>query len=324
MPNLPVNSAPRPSATVHLFFMDGVGMGGTDPAINPFVTAAMPYLASLFGTDWYLPNGRRHASHASLVPTDATLGLPDKPQSATGQATILTGRNIPQQLGHHYGPKPNEAVRQQLRQGTLFSDVTAVGGTAALITPYPQPYFDAIASGKRLYSAVPFAAVDAGLPLLDAQALRHGRAVSPDFTSQGWQQLNEPDIPVLTLSQAGQQITHIARQHPFSFFEHWPSDYLGHRGSLAEAVHHLEQIDAVLAALIGSWDDGRDLLIITSDHGNIEEKDHRHHTRNPVPTIIVGPGHAQFARQLDDLTGIAPIVRQFLNLPKRGSHDSII
>lgn len=321
MPNSPNNIA----RSVHLFFMDGVGMGGPDPAINPFVTAQMPYLSQLFGPDWYLPNGRLHTERASLVPTDANLGLPYKPQSATGQATILTGHNVPQQLGQHYGPKPNDAIRHILAQGSLFSQVTAVGGPAALITPYPQAYFDAIHSGKRSYSAVPFAAVSAGLPLLGADDLRHGRAVSPDFTGLGWrQQLHYADIPLLTLAQAGQQISQIARQYQFSFFEHWPSDYRGHRGTLAEAADHLQQIDAVLAGLIDSWQDQRDLLIITSDHGNIEEKDHRHHTRNPVPTILIGPNHAQFAQQLSDLTDIAPIIRQFLNLPERGSHDSII
>ena len=32
------------------------------------------------------------------------------PQSATGQATLLTGRNVPAEIGYHYGPKPNPAV----------------------------------------------------------------------------------------------------------------------------------------------------------------------------------------------------------------------
>jgi predicted AlkP superfamily pyrophosphatase or phosphodiesterase len=202
-----------------------------------------------------------------------------------------------------------------IAQGTLFSEVTAVNGRAALITPYPQGYFDSVDSGKRLYSAVPLAAVNAGLSLMTAEDLQHGRAVSPDFTAQGWHDhLGYANIPVLTPPAAGQQIAHIARQYQFSFFEHWPSDRAGHRGPLADAVRHLELIDQVLGGLLDGWQDDSGLLIITSDHGNIEEKDHRQHTRNPVPTILVGAGHAELASQIVDLTDIAKIVRSYLKM----------
>lgn len=301
---------------VHLFFMDGVGLGGPDPAVNPFISAHLPHLNGLLGEDWFLQvAGPSTVERASFVHTDATLGIAGRPQSATGQATILTGRNVPQLIGRHYGPKPNEAVSAIVREGTLFHEVTAAGGSAALITPYPQRYFDAIESGRRLLSAVPLAATSAGLSLMTADDLRAGRAVSPGFTGEGWRdQLGYSDIPVLTLPEAGRRIAAIARSHTFTFFEHWPSDRRGHRGSLEEAVAHLEMIDAVLGGLFAAWDDQNGLLIITSDHGNIEAKDRRNHTENPVPTIIMGPDHAELAALVHDLTDIARVVRRFLNL----------
>jgi hypothetical protein len=302
---------------VHIFFMDGVGMGAADTAVNPFVTAHMPYLTGLFGDGWYVPNGRLSTSCASLIPTDANLGMPGKPQSATGQAAILTGRNVPQLIGEHYGPKPNQAVRDVMAQGTLFAEVTAVNGRAALLSPYPQGYFESIESGKRLYSSVPLAATEAGLALMTADDLRHGRAISPDFTGQGWRDyLGYTDIPLYTPYAAGQQLARLTREYHFSFFEHWPSDRAGHRGSLAEAAQHLELLDAALNGLIETWNQENEtgLLIITSDHGNIEEKGHRQHTRNPVPTILVGPGHADLAAEINDLTDIAKIVRRYLRL----------
>lgn len=303
-------------AFVHLFFMDGVGLGGADPALNPFVTARLPNLAALLGPDWFLAGRSRISTpRASLAPTDAILGMPGRPQSATGQATILTGRNVPALVGEHYGPKPNEAVAAVIREGTLFSEVVAAGHTATLVTPYPEGYFQAVASGRRLLSAVPLAARSAGLPLMDADDLRAGRAVSPDFTGQGWRDfLGYGDMPVLTLSEAGERIAATAAQFAFSFFEHWPTDQIGHRGSLEEAVAHLEAIDTVLGALLAAWDDTRGLLIITSDHGNLEEKAHRQHTRNPVPTILVGRDHAAHAATIQHLTDIAPVVRRALGL----------
>jgi hypothetical protein len=298
--------------------MDGVGMGNDDPDVNPFVTANLPNLTALLGNNWYLQgNGRLTTSRASLIPTDANLDMPLKPQSATGQATILTGRNVPQLVGEHYGPKPNPAVAEVIKQGTLFSEIVAAGGEAALITPYPQRFFDGINSGKHLLSSVPLAATSAGLALMGVEELRNGRAVSPGFTNEAWRtHLGYSNMPELSLFAAGQRIAAIARTYHFSFFEHWPSDRAGHRGSLADAVKHLEVIDEAIGSLLDAWDDEHGLLIITSDHGNIEDKSQRQHTYNPVPTILVGQNHTAFAPEINDLTDIAMVVRRYLGLGK--------
>ena len=296
--------------------MDGVGLGGPDPVKNPFVTADLPNLSSLLGkSDWYLHgNGVVASPRATLIPTDSNMSVTGRPQSATGQATILTGRNVPELVGEHYGPKPNTRVSDVIQEGTLFHEVVAAGGSAALITPYPQGYFDAINSGKRMYSAVPLAAVTAGLTLFGEDELRLGKAVSPEFTGAGWRDfLGYEDIPVISLNDAGRRIAEIAQYYDFSFFEHWPSDRSGHRGPVEDAVAHLEKLDMVIGGMVQAWDDNSGLLIITSDHGNIEEKDHRHHTRNPVPTILIGNRHAELARKIHDLADIAGIVREHLN-----------
>jgi hypothetical protein len=304
------------SRYVLLFFMDGVGLGGDDPEVNPFLNADLPHLTRLLEPHWFLQRETPLiAARASLIPTDAGLGVAGRPQSATGQAALLTGRNVPRLVGGHYGPKPNEAVAEQIRRGTLFHEVVAAGGNAALLTPYPQGYFDAIASGRRLYSAVPLAATSAGVRLRTADDLRRGRAVSPMFTGQAWRDhLGYDDIPLLSLPEAGRRIAALAADHTFSFFEHWPSDRAGHRGTMEAAAEHLEMLDTVLGALIEAWDDDRGLLIVTSDHGNIEAKDRRQHTENPVPTLLVGGRHAEYAAQLRDLTDVAAIARDFLTL----------
>lgn len=297
---------------VHIFFMDGVGLGSNDPAINPFCHAAMPALTSLLGENWFATRQRIDTPGATLVPTDASLGVSGRPQSATGQATILTGKNVPRLIGEHYGPKPNAAVREVIRQGSLFSEVA---GSAALLSPYPQGYFDSLDSGKRLPSAVPMAAMVGGVGLKTAVDLQQGHAVSPGFTNQAWRdQLGYSDMPLLTLEEAGQRLAQLAATYRFSFFEHWPSDRLGHRGPLADAARHLEMLDTVLGSLVAHWPHENGLLLITSDHGNIEEKHHRQHTTNPVPTVIVGANHAHYASQIETLADIAPVVRRHLNL----------
>jgi hypothetical protein len=89
-------------------FLDGVGLGTDNPMINPFAGAAMPNLRSLLGGQPLVASAAPIESpRATLLPLDACLGVPGAPQSATGQATLLTGRNVPAELGYHYGPKPN-------------------------------------------------------------------------------------------------------------------------------------------------------------------------------------------------------------------------
>lgn len=299
-------------------FLDGVGLGPDDPTTNPLADAAMPNLVGLLA-------GRRltadaaplETARASLRSLDACLGVDGLPQSATGQAALLTGRNVPAEIGYHYGPKPNPPVAEYLRDGNLFRAVRQAGRRAALLTAYPQGYFDAIASGHRLYSAVPLAATSAGLALKTAADLRAGQALSADFTGQGWRQrLHLPDTPVLTPAQAGRQLARLAGQHDFSFFEHWPSDYVGHRQDWGAARELLATFDAVLEGLLAAWDDDEGLILITSDHGNLEDLSTRGHTANPVPALLIGAPAVRdpFCAALRTLADIAPAILAALGI----------
>src|SRR5438067_435351 len=90
---------------VLLFFVDGVGLGDDDPAINPFVTARIPTLNSMLdGAPPTRASAGARTTRASLVGLDAQLGVPGLPQSGTGQTALLTGHNAPQTFGRHFGP----------------------------------------------------------------------------------------------------------------------------------------------------------------------------------------------------------------------------
>ncbi len=302
-------------------FLDGVGLGAANPETNPFVTAEIPTLMQLLdGRRPLEDTPRTETARALFIPTDASLGMPGPPQSATGQAAILTGLNVPQLVGGHWGPKPNEAVARIIEQESLFIKLKARGLEAALLNAYPQRYFDAIDSGHRNYSAIPLAVTAAGIPLFTTADLRAGRALSADFTSEGWRRAvgfgtrpyNVPDVPVYSLREAGRKLAQLAATRPFSFFEHWPTDYAGHRGTLTEARTILERLDAVLGGLLEAWDDDGGLVVITSDHGNLEDLSHKHHTLNRVPTFVIGSARAAFAEGLTDLTHFAPAILKAL------------
>lgn len=292
---------------VLFLFLDGVGLGRRDPKSNPLAAAHLPALEGLLdGRSLVAEAAPFEGDRATLLAVDACLGVPGDPQSASGQATLLTGRNIPRVIGEHYGPKPNEAIAAALREGNLFAEVVKRGGRAQLLNAYPPRYFEAVLSRRRLYSSIPLAAALAGLPLMTADDLQAGRALSADFTGIGWAaQPDFPPAPVYGAEEAGRRLALLSEQADLSWFDYWPSDYAGHRATLDQAVALLETFDRVLAGLIDAWHDRPDLVVLTSDHGNLEDLAHRGHTLSPVPALLIGPLPARraFARDLTDLTG---------------------
>jgi hypothetical protein len=264
------------------------------------------------------------ARRASLVALDASLGVEGLPQSATGQAALLTGRNAPAELGHHYGPKPNPTVAEILRNGNLFSAVKRAGRRAAFLNAYPPTYFAAIESGHRLYSAIPLAVTSAGIPLRGIDDLYAGRAISADFTGQGWRdRLGLSDTPILTPEAAGARLAELAANYDLGFFEYWPSDYAGHGQDMALACEMLQTFDQVLCGLLASWDDDQGLILITSDHGNLEDLSVRSHTSNKVPLLLVGSKaeRRQFAKGALDLAQVAPGVLNVLGIARDAKVD---
>ena len=300
---------------VHLFFMDGVGLGSADAAVNPFVTAHLPNLTALLGEGWYLNHPGRVITtpRASLIPTDACLGVPGRPQSATGQATILTGVNIPAELGEHYGPRPDDRVRALLRRGSIFTQLQALGLHSFFCNAYPPGYFEGINRGRRLLSAIPYAATLAGQALPTAYSLRRGYALAADFTNEGWRDhMGYHDIPVFTPADAGAQLWQIAQPYHFTFFEHWQTDLLGHRGDFDAAVANFQRFDAFLLGLLNATDLRNTLIIVAADHGNVEECNHGKHTTNPALTLLLGAEHDVYATRIQRLDDFVSAIITFL------------
>lgn len=296
-------------------FMDGIGLGPDIPQTNPLAAAQMPHLHALLGgRTLVLDAVPLETERASLLALDPNMQVSGLPQSATGQASLLTGKNVPQIIGMHYGPKPNPAVRDILNGGTLFSTLKKAGYRAGLLNAYPRQYFESVDSGKRLYSAIPQAVVFAQIPLKNAQDLYNGQALSADFTGEGWRtHLKLDDVPVFPPFEAGQNLGRLAASYDLAFFEYWPSDVAGHRQDHKDAIHLLESFDQVLGGLLDAWNDEQGLILLTSDHGNLEDLDTRRHTDNPVPALVIGAQHhrEQFTQNLRTLADVTPAILQF-------------
>jgi 2,3-bisphosphoglycerate-independent phosphoglycerate mutase len=295
-------------------FVDGIGLGDDNPEINPFAVANLPTLTALTnGKKWIRGIGRQISERVIFIPTDPRLGVAGRPQSGTSQAAILTGKNVPQIIGRHYGPKPDEVTRNLLAQDNFFITVKERGKHAALLDAYPPKLLEDIERGYTLPSSIQYAAIHSGQSLFTIEDVIAGRALTAEYTGKAWREyLNLDDTPIYSPQDAGKKMVELARNYDFAFHSHWMTDYVGHRGPFERGVELLEILDGVIEGVLDTWDDDEGLVILTSDHGNLEHIGDRKHTENDVPTLVIGTGKEAFADGLSQLTDFVPRMEKYL------------
>lgn len=272
-------------------FLDGVGIGTDDVNTNPFVSAKTPCLDSLSGS-FHTSDFRPEQTDKKLVQTiDANLGVDGLPQSATGQATIVTGKNASEVLGRHMGPWPGPTLHKLLDEGSLFSELRQAGKTVALANAYPQGYFDALEHKKpRLknrLSSLTYALDKAKVRKRTFDDYSQGDALAADITGAYFSDYSNG--LVYDAFEAGECFVKIASEADLCVFDFWLSDRAGHRFEFEDCIKLIEELDRFIAGIISQIDKVNTYsLVITSDHGNLEDKSTKGHTRNPVPFIVYG------------------------------------
>jgi 2,3-bisphosphoglycerate-independent phosphoglycerate mutase len=303
---------------VLMLFLDGVGIGKRDPLINALMAAPLRSLRSLLGGGIPTRDQRTLAgSHAVAFPLDATLGVAGLPQSGTGQAALFTGTNAARVAGKHFGPYPYSTLRPILERQNIFRRLRDSGRTACFANAFPKRFFEYMKHHASRMSVTALSCTMTGIPLLQGAELEAGRAISADITNEGWKTLGHPDIEVIQPAEAGRRLAKLSAMHDFVLFEYWKTDYAGHSRSMEEAIVTLERFDAMLGGILGSLDSARTLLLITSDHGNIEDLSVKTHTRHPVPMILYGHRHREMAsllqgRSRPSLTHVTPAIVEIL------------
>lgn len=301
-------SAEQRPASFLFLFIDGVGIGPDDPDTNPLAAADIPRLHALLGGRPVAGTPAREGEGEIYRPLDATLGHQGLPQSATGQTALLTGRNGAAIMDGHYGPWPGPTLRDVLRKDTLFHQAP---GPARLPNVYPPGYFRAIDDGRARVNVPVFAAQQAGVPLLDLNDYRDGRGIPADLTGEFMERI-DPSLAPLEPAEAGRRLAREAGAGTFTFFDLWLTDRIGHRGTFAEAVAFASRLDGFLGGVLDNL--AGSTLVITSDHGNFEDKTVRTHTKHPVPLIAVGPDAGRFSA-CTSILDVAPAIRGAWGLP---------
>ncbi|OZC03493.1 alkaline phosphatase family protein [Rubricoccus marinus] len=294
-------------------FLDGVGLGPASPH-NPLYTLPLPAFRDLAGGQAWTAEATpvRQKRHV-FTSLDATLGMEGLPQSGTGQVALFAGIDGPKLHGRHFGPYPPSTTHEPLAENSVFERLKRRGiapEAMALANGYPERYFKLMEARNR-WNTSSRAARASGVRLRTAADLAIGEALPADFTGHAWQRHIDPDHVTVSPEAAGQRLVALAKRHRFTLYDFPHTDTAGHgRDGLTPEIV-LPMVDAFLGAIHAAMDTEHDLLVVSSDHGNIERPTTKSHTTNPVPLIAVGPGAERFA-EAASLLDVAPALVEAL------------
>ena len=290
-----------------LFFIDGLGIG-TRGSHNPLdgLSGAAPLAVFQDEEPEIIFEGK-------LVRTDASLGVEGRPQSASGQTTILTGINAPAALGYHKQGFPNEPLREIISENSIFLQLKQADiAPNTFANAYTPRFFD---TRPRWVSATTVAVEAAGMSFRNLDDLQAGRAVFQDYTNAMLIERGFPALP-RTPQDAAKILAEIAREHRFTLYEYFITDKVGHEQNMAAARVILADLAAFVRHLLSQLDLKSMTVVLTSDHGNIEDLSSRNHTLNPVPTLIWGEHKEEIATRVRNLADITPSIVEVLTKRK--------
>ena len=270
-------------------FIDGVGLrdAATDNPVNPEVCPALCRLI---------------ANHSK--PIDARLGVAGPPQSATGQATMFTGVNCAAAMGKHCEGFPGPGLRKIIEADNLFLQLRKRGLKVCFSDAYLVDSAEELAS-RRFKSVTTVMALTTPETVRTADDLARGEALMQDLTRETIQE-RWPDIAVIPPQRAAEHLFKIARANDFTLYEFFQTDVSGHSMDYARACAVLRTYDRFLASLVRFTEAAGITLVMTADHGNVENISDRGHTLNPVPFITMGPKEKFLRDRVSSLVDVTP------------------
>jgi len=285
--------------SVLLFFIDGLGIGTRGPH-NPLDNLDGSLPLAVFQNE-----EPETFLDGIVVPTDPCLGVPGRPQSASGQTTILTGVNAPAQIGYHKQGFPNQALRDIINAHSIFRQLTDAGVAPVTFANAYSPRF--FVERPRWVSATTAAVEAAGLNFRTIDDVRAGAAVFMDYTNRFLIEKGE-DVTERTEAEAATVLASIVAQNRFTLYEYFITDKVGHAQDMALAKVVLTSLALFIRELLKRLDLQPTTVILTSDHGNIEDLESRNHTLHQVPTIIWGAQRERIAARIQTLADITPAI----------------
>lgn len=294
---------------VIFLFIDGVGMGEEEES-NPFYKAGFPAFVRMAGGQSFskIATPVQDGDHL-FKGIDATLDVEGLPQSGTGQTTLFTGENAAQKIGRHFGPFPHSGIKPLLREKNIFIKAKEQGKSSYFMNAYPDIFFERARKRNR-WSCTTLMTKSADIPLNTAEDVRNGRALTAGITQRDWKKILGVDIPEISEEEAARRVLKMAGKKDLVLYEYYLTDKAGHAQDQERAKEVIGRFDAFLKPLIENKRD-RDTIVLTSDHGNVEDLSVKTHTLNKVPIFIYGPRATAF-QKVKSIKEVTPAILQIL------------
>lgn len=275
-------------------FLDGVGVSKTSEN-NPLA----PLFKSLTGVELLEKNLPIINDDLLIKSIDPILGVKGIPQSATGQTSIMTGKNSQKFIGYHQTAFPNKELMEILKEYGLLKELKEDGLKVTCINLYSREYFER--RSKRRKNMFPVSALSvmyADLPFRFIENYNRGEAVFADITSRRFGEI-KPE-------EAAERVINISKNYNFLFFEYFLTDTYGHKKNVSALEKECKKLNRFIETL---WSSGRNNLdiVICSDHGNAECSHIANHTSNPVPFLFLTKNNPLKEYLLDNVEDITHI-----------------
>jgi len=239
---------------------------------------------------------------------DATLGVDGIPQSATGQTALLTGINAPRLLGRHLFGFPNSTLRRVIMEHSLLKQIDGRGLNCAFLNAFRPRFFELGAEvWTKPLSVTTWTNGAARLPFFTLDDVAAGRSIYQDFTNRSLRERGF-DLPVYSPAEAGAILGCRSADYDFLLYEYFRTDGAGHSCDMDRCVAELQGLEEFLESVLETIDLDETLLIVTSDHGNIEDLSVRGHTRNRALTVLWGRGAEEAVERLETILDVPRLI----------------
>ena len=261
-------------------FLDGVGKGEKNEASPFFYYHPKAY-------DIFLKKG-------NVMFLDTTLGIEGLPQSATGQVTIYSGINAAKEVGFHINGQITPSLKRIIERQNIFTTLLRRGFKVDFANVYRNEYLQKLLNDRNFkMSVTSYMTLISGIRFKTVEDLLRGEGVYFDITNHVLIESGY-EVPVFSPQRAAENLLNVLNKNDFVLFEHFKTDIIGHSCDMEKALELLKLLDEFILSLIEDLPEDA-CLVVTSDHGNIEDLSTKTHTKNKVPFLAYGNKKEIFA-----------------------------
>ena len=278
-----------------LFFIDGFGIGDKINSRNPFLKSKTPLLDKI-------------SNHklGTYIKTDVSMKVTGLPQSATGQTALLTGKNAAKAMGRHKSGFPGPTLIKLIANHNIYKQLNKYNLNSTFANAYTQNYVKKVYQNKQRASVTTQCVINSENKFRFLKDIKNNNAIYQDFTNKILSDKGH-NIELFTPEKAANILSDIALKHDFTLYEFFQSDKAGHSQDMNFAIKTIENLDRFLTQLVQNLKN-KVTIIISSDHGNIENLSTNTHTKNKVPTIIIGKQKLDLKKSINKITDITPAI----------------